>query len=360
MVWIFLLKLKSDVPTVIKEFTALVKTQFHSAKKVFRTDNGTEFFDSHCTDMFRNACVVHQSSCVYTPQQNGVVERKHIKILEVPRAIKFQGRIPLRFWGFCVQNAVYLINRIPSTTLAGKSPFEMFYGRPLRLQHLRVLGSLCYVTVTDRSDIFGARAEPEVHMGYSSTQKGRRPNAKQFIDVDDAFIIDPTSEVSEIALDSVIAPPPSPEASSAPNPEASSALNPEASSAPNPADPASETLQQPHLTSPPTAVMPHPTMAPLHDLPEEGLRKSTRTSKPPGWLNGFVHGMPKAGPSTALGSSYTMSAYMSYASLSPPYFKALCSFSVVTKLTSYAAALRDPKWISAMDAELQALQDNHT
>lgn len=174
MVWIFLLKLKSDVPTVIKDFMTLVKTQFNSAIKVFRTDNETEFFDSHCTDMFRNAGVVHQSFCVYTPRQNGVVERKHRQILEVVRAIKFQGRIPLRFWGFCVQNAVYLINRIPSTALAGKSPFEMFYGRPPRLQHLRVLGSLCYATVTDRSDKFGVRAEPAVHMGYSSTQKGYR------------------------------------------------------------------------------------------------------------------------------------------------------------------------------------------
>ncbi|XP_075103795.1 uncharacterized protein LOC142178357 [Nicotiana tabacum] len=338
LVWIFLLKLKSDVPTVIKDFMTLVKTQFNSAIKVFRTDNGTEFFNSYCTDMFKNAGVVHQSSCAYKPQQNGVVERKHRHILEVARAIKFQGRIPLRFWGFCVQNAVYLINRIPSTALAGKSPFEMFYGRPPRLQHLRVLGSLCYVIVTDRSDKFGARAEPAEYTFpfKTTTSTCRRPNAEQFIDADDTFIIDPTSEVSEIALDSVIAPPPSPETSSSPNPTV----------------PASETLQQPHLTSPPTTVMPHPTMAPLHDLPKEGLRKSTRTSKPPGWLNGFVHGMPKAGPSIALGSSYPMSAYMSYASLSPHYFKALCSFSVVTEPTSYVAALQDPKWIATMDAEL--------
>nr|XP_016499862.1 PREDICTED: uncharacterized protein LOC107818369 [Nicotiana tabacum] len=161
-------------------------------------------------------------------------------------------------------NAIYLINRIPSTTLAGKSPFEMFYGRPDKLQHVRVLGSLYYATATDRSDKFGARAEPVVHMGYSSTKKayrlysltnnyffisrdvsfkeynfpfktttstGRRTNAKQFIDTDDAFIIDPTSEVSKIALDSVVAPSPSLEASSAPTYD----------------DPSSEALPQPHL-----------------------------------------------------------------------------------------------------------------
>lgn len=138
-----------------------------------------------------------------------------------------------------MQNAVYLIN---STTL-----FEMFYGQPPKFQHLRVLLSLCYGTVTNRIDKFGVRADPAVHMGYSCTQMGyrlysltnkyffvsrdvsfkesifpfktttftdKRPNVEHFVDVDDAFIIDPTPEVSEIDLDSALAPQPSPEVSS--------------------------------------------------------------------------------------------------------------------------------------------------
>ncbi|XP_019224271.1 PREDICTED: uncharacterized protein LOC109205958 [Nicotiana attenuata] len=336
MVWIFLLKLKSDVSTVIKDFMTLVKTQFNSAIK---------------------ACMCGSSKllCV-TPQQNGVVERKHRQILEVARAIRFQGR---------------------------KSPFEMFYGRPPKLQYLKVLGSLCYATAIDRGDKFGARAEPAMHMGYSSTQKGyrlysltnkhffvsrdvsfkeyifpfqtttstcRRNTTEQLIDTDDAFFINSTSEVSETVPDSA----------------AASSPSPEASSAPSHVIPPSADLVQPHIpdipsVSPvPATVMTHPSMGSLHALPEEGLRKSTRTSKQPGWLNDFVHGMPQAGTSTALSSSYPMSAYMSYASLSSPYFKSLCSFTAVMEPTSYTDALRDPKWIATMDAELQALQDNHT
>lgn len=122
--------------------------------------------------MFRHAGVVHQSSYVYTPQQNRVVEKKHKQILEVARAIRFQGSIALKFWGLYVQNAVYLINRIPSTSLVGKSPFEMFYGRSLKLQHLGVLGSLCYATATNRDDKFGTREEPAaVHMDIHQLKK---------------------------------------------------------------------------------------------------------------------------------------------------------------------------------------------
>lgn len=129
MIWIFLLKYKSDVFIVLKDFLQLIQRQFGGYIKIFRSDNGTEFFNSHCSELFRTAGIVHQSSCVYTPQQNGVVERRHRQILEVARAIRFQDNLPIRFWGLCVQNAVYLINRIPSTALSGRSPFAVFFGK---------------------------------------------------------------------------------------------------------------------------------------------------------------------------------------------------------------------------------------
>lgn len=117
------------------------------------------FFNTHFHDIFHSAGIIHQSSSVHTPQQNGVVERKHRQILEVARSIRFQGSILLIFGGLCVQSVVYLVNRVPLTALSGKSPFEVFYGKKPNLQHLRVLGCLCYATRTGAStDKFDARA----------------------------------------------------------------------------------------------------------------------------------------------------------------------------------------------------------
>lgn len=98
--------------------------------------------NSVCGNMLQERGIVHQRSYPYTPQQNGVIERKHRHMLEITRALRFQGSIPLKYWGQCVIAAAYLINRMPSRVLKGQSPYERLFGIKPILTHLRVLGCL--------------------------------------------------------------------------------------------------------------------------------------------------------------------------------------------------------------------------
>ncbi|KAL4289778.1 hypothetical protein GQ457_14G021700 [Hibiscus cannabinus] len=172
MTWVFLLRLKSDTVLVLKNFFSYIQTHFSATVKFIRSDNGTEFFNSACSEFFSSLGIVHQSSCPSTPQQNGVAERKHRHLLEVARALKFHSHIPVKFWGYCIQTACYLINRLPSSVLNWKTPFEILFKHAPNLSHLRVFGCLGYATNPNPRDKFAPRVFPAVFLGYSSVQKG--------------------------------------------------------------------------------------------------------------------------------------------------------------------------------------------
>lgn len=97
--WVYLMHFKVDVLQLLKNFFQQVRTQFSALVKVVRANNASEFFKSECTVLFNSLGIIHQSSCPHTPQQNGVVERKHRHILDIARALRFQASLPLKFWG---------------------------------------------------------------------------------------------------------------------------------------------------------------------------------------------------------------------------------------------------------------------
>nr|XP_009597447.1 uncharacterized protein LOC104093413 [Nicotiana tomentosiformis] len=171
-IWIFLLTTKVDTIVALKNFLAMVRNQFRTSIKCLRTDNGTEFMNDQVTFLFQNLGILHQSSCVYTPQQNRVIEKRHRSILDMARALRFQAYVPLCFWGECVSTAVYLLNRLPTILLQGKTLFEALYQKGPSIQHLRVFGSLYYATKVQKVDKFIPRVVPTIFMGYSYSQKG--------------------------------------------------------------------------------------------------------------------------------------------------------------------------------------------
>ena len=160
--WTHLLAVKSNALPLIKAFVEMAYTQFNAKVKTIRSDNALELgLNKEATTFFMAKGIIHQTSCVATPQQNGVVERKHKHLLETSRALLFHSGLPLKFWGDCVLTATYLINRFPSKVLQGTSPFQILFGQKPQFDHLKVFGSLCYAsTLKAGRDKFQPRAVP--------------------------------------------------------------------------------------------------------------------------------------------------------------------------------------------------------
>ena len=171
--WMFLLRHKSDVFNVFVHFKSLVKNQFNSTIKILRSDRGGEY-DNH---KFKSFCldhgIQHQFSCPYTPQQNGVAERKHRHVVESGRAMLHQSQLPLSFWSYAFSTAIFLINRILSSVLNFVSPWEKFFHKKPPLQALKAFGCACYPLLRSYpSHKLQPKSSQCIFLGYLPMLKG--------------------------------------------------------------------------------------------------------------------------------------------------------------------------------------------
>ena len=106
MSWVYFLSLKSDALEMFKKFKAYVEKQSGCVIKKLRTDNGGEFcsndFDAFCEEFG----IYKQLTAPYTPEQNGVAERKNQTVVEIARSMLKAKNLPNLFWAEAVATAI--------------------------------------------------------------------------------------------------------------------------------------------------------------------------------------------------------------------------------------------------------------
>lgn len=170
-----MLRKKSDVLDAFKNYKLKAEKQTGQQIKKLRTDNGKEYLSNEFKSFLKKEGIAHQLSVEYTPQQNGVAERKNRTLIEMARCIMLQGNLPQSLWAEAVNAATYIRNRCTTKTLDGKTPFEAWSKRKPYVDFFRIIGSKVIVlNKAQRRGKFQPKGGEYVLVGYSEESKAYR------------------------------------------------------------------------------------------------------------------------------------------------------------------------------------------
>lgn len=125
---IHLMEHKSEATEKIQDYVQRMKIRFHKVPKIIRSDQGREYVNAKLKDFLRKEGIEMQNTVAYTPEQNGVAERKNRYLMEMARCILIDANLPNKYWGEAVNTANYLQNRL-LTKATETTPFEKWYKR---------------------------------------------------------------------------------------------------------------------------------------------------------------------------------------------------------------------------------------
>ena len=146
--WVYFLKLKSEVFEKFYHFKALVENQSGQHIKVLRIDSGGEYIFKYFLRFFRENGIHKQFTARYTPQQNGVSERKNRTIMDMVRSMLKEKHFPNEYWVEAVHYAEYVLNIFPTKSIMSyRVPEEAWSGIKQFFTHLRLFGCVAYAHI---------------------------------------------------------------------------------------------------------------------------------------------------------------------------------------------------------------------
>jgi hypothetical protein len=169
---VFFLQDKSETQEVLKKFLRRAQNEFDAKVKNIRSDNGTEFKNTQVEDFLDEEGIKHEFLPPYTPQQNGVAERKNRTLIEMARTMLDEYKTSDRFWVEAVNRACHATNRLYLHKLLKKTSYELLTGNKPNVSYFWVFRSKCYILrKRSKSSKFAPKTYECVLLGYDSNSR---------------------------------------------------------------------------------------------------------------------------------------------------------------------------------------------
>ena len=161
-VFVYFLKSKSD--TVAATQKILADTASYGEVKCIRSDNGGEFISQKFESLLEKNKIKHEKSAPYSPHQNGTAERHWRTLFEMGRCLLLHSNLSKEFWPYAVMTATYIRNRCFNNRLKQTAYFAIT-GRKPNLSNMRVFGSECYAYQQNKQKL-DPRCTKGIFLGY--------------------------------------------------------------------------------------------------------------------------------------------------------------------------------------------------
>jgi hypothetical protein len=161
-----------------------------------RSDNGSEFKNLQVEEYLEEKGIKHEFSAPYTPQKNGVVEKKNMMLIDMARTMLGEYKTPEQFWSEAVNTTWHAINRLYLRRLLKKTSYELLTGNKPNVSYFLVFGSKCYILVKKgRHSKFAPKAVEGFLLGYDSNTKAYRVfnRSSGLVEVSSDIVFDKTN-----------------------------------------------------------------------------------------------------------------------------------------------------------------------
>jgi hypothetical protein len=204
--WVLFLQEKSQTQETLRRLLRQAQNGFGLRIKKIRSDNGTEFKNSQIEGFLEEEGIKHEFSSPYTPQQNGVVERKNRTLLDMARTMLDEHKTPDQFWAKAINTACYSINRLYLHRILKKTSYELLTGKKPNVSYFRVFGRKCFILIKrGRNSKFAPKAVEGFLVGYDSNTRAYRVFNKstRLVEVSCDIVFEETngSQVEQVDLD---------------------------------------------------------------------------------------------------------------------------------------------------------------
>ncbi|KAL0418531.1 UNVERIFIED_CONTAM: Retrovirus-related Pol polyprotein from transposon TNT 1-94 [Sesamum radiatum] len=122
--YVYLLRSKDEALEAFKLYKNEVENQLSKTIKAIRSDRGGEYgapFEEFCSEFG----IIHQTTAPYSPQSNGIAERKNRTLKEMMNAMLINSGLPQNLWGEAILSANHILNKIPQKDKT-ETPYELW------------------------------------------------------------------------------------------------------------------------------------------------------------------------------------------------------------------------------------------